>query len=59
MTTIKKLQADLIQLLTDVNIYDEKPTKTKSAAIRKQLGELKKEVTGIRAELVKLDHKGY
>ena len=59
MATIEKLQADLVQLLTDVNIYAEKPNKSLSGRIRKQLGELKKEVTSIRAELVKLDHKGY
>ena len=59
MTTIKKLQADLIQLLTDVNYYDEKPTKSKARAIRAQLGKLKLEVTYIRKELVKLDKAGY
>jgi len=59
MPTIKKLQADLIQLLTDVNIYDEKATKTKSKAIRTQLGSLKLEITGIRKELVDLDKAGY
>ena len=59
MTKIKKLQADLIQLLTDVNTYDEKPNKSLSGRVRKQLGELKKEVTAIRAELVELDKKGY
>ena len=59
MPTIKKLQADLIQLLTDVNYYDEKPTKSKAKAIRTQLGSLKLEITGIRSELVKLDKAGY
>jgi len=57
--TIKELQKALIELLTDVNIYDENPTKTRSKAIRLQLGELKKKVTDIRKELVELDSKGY
>jgi len=59
MTKIQKLQADLVQLLTDVNVYSEKPNKALSGRIRKQLGNLKKEVTEIRAELVALDKKGY
>ena len=58
-TIIKKLQADLIQLLTDVNTFDEKQTKTLSRKIRMQLGDLKLEITGIRKELVDLDKAGY
>jgi len=58
-TIIKKLQADLIQLLTDVNTFDEKQTKTLSRKIRMQLGNLKLEITGIRKELVDLDKAGY
>jgi len=58
-TIIKKLQADLTQLLTDVNTFDEKQTKTLSRKIRMQLGDLKLEITGIRKELVDLDKAGY
>ena len=58
-TIIKKLQADLIQLLTDVNTFDEKQTKTLSRKLRLQLGDLKLEITGIRKELVDLDKAGY
>ena len=58
-TIIKKLQADLIQLLTDVNTFDEKQTKTLSRKLRLQLGDLKLEITGIRKELVELDKAGY
>ena len=58
-TIIKKLQADLIQLLTDVSTFDEKQTKTLFKKIRMQLGDLKLEITGIRKELVDLDKAGY
>ena len=58
-TIIKKLQADLVQLLTDVNTFDEKQTKTLSKKIRMQLGDLKLEITSIRKKLVDLDKAGY
>ena len=59
MSKIKELQTELVQLLTDVNTYQEKPNKSLSARIRKQLGELKKKVTPLRATLVELDKAGY
>ena len=59
MNTIKQLKENLIQLLTDVNVYTDKPNKTLSRQIRLQLGELKLNITAIRKELVDLDKAGY
>jgi len=56
---IQKLQDDLTQLLQDVCTYQEKPNKSISGRIRKQLGDLKKEVTPLRATLVARDRDGY
>ena len=56
---MKDLQAQLESVLAEVVAYNTKPNKSISGRIRKQLGELKKNVTGIRADLVKADAAGY
>ena len=54
-----KLQRQLDIIYTDVIAYNTKPTKTLSAKIRVSLGNLKKDITSIRAELVAADRLGY
>ena len=56
---MKKLEEELTLVLADVAQYNVNPKKVLSGRIRKQLGELKKSVTGIRAELVLRDTNGY
>ena len=60
MNEIKQLQNELESLLIKVAEYNNvKKTKTISGKIRAELGELKKKVTGYRADLVNLDRAGY
>jgi len=56
---MNELETQLETLLAEVKIYSAKPTKTSSGKIRKQLGEIKKKITPIRAELVAADKVGY
>jgi len=56
---MKNLESELAQLLADVTLYNVKPNKSLSGRIRAQLGKLKKDVTGLRSDLVKADHNGY
>jgi len=56
---MEELQSQLETLLAEIQAYNTKPTKTLSKRIRLQLGLLKKQVTGIRADLVEADKKGY
>jgi len=56
---MKNLESELTQLLADVTLYNVKPNKSLSGRIRKQLGSVKKDVTGLRSDLVKADHNGY
>jgi len=55
----QKLEEDLTALLEEVKAYNTKPNKSISGRIRKGLGELKKEVTVIRAHLIVADKAGY
>ena len=56
---MKTLETELANLLAEVQQYNDKPNKSLSGRIRRQLGALKKKVTPIRADLVKADAKGY
>ena len=56
---MNNLENALSSLLDEVKQYNTKPNKALSGRIRKQLGELKKNVTPIRAKLVEADKKGY
>lgn len=56
---MKTLETELTALLEDVVLYNKKPNKSLSSRIRKQLGELKKKVTPLRATLVAADKAGY
>ena len=56
---MKALEETLAQLLADVSQYNINPNKALSGRIRKQLGSVKKDVTGLRSDLVKADHNGY
>jgi hypothetical protein len=55
MEELNNMAAQLGDALTRINDYNEKPTKAESARIRKVLGEIKKDVTGVRAALVAAD----
>jgi len=56
---MKKLEQDIQKVYADVCQYNEKPNKSLSGRIRKQLGEIKKDVTDIRKHLVESDARGY
>jgi hypothetical protein len=56
---MNELEKKLRDILEEVEAYNTKPSKACSGRIRKQLGELKKDVTPLRAALVALDKAGY
>lgn len=55
MNELNELTVLLGDAFTRINSYNEKPTKAESARIRKVLGEIKKQVTPVRAALVAAD----
>ena len=55
MNELNTIKTELETALAEINAYEAKPTKASSARIRKVLGEIKKQVTGVRAELVDAD----
>ena len=55
MTELTTIKQELETALEQINSYETKPTKAESARIRKTLGEIKKQVTGVRAALVAAD----
>ena len=56
---MNNLENDVSNLLEEIKLYNVKPNKSLSGRIRKQLGELKKNVASIRAKLVEADKAGY
>lgn len=56
---MNELSEELQSLLTSVTDYESNPTKAESKRIRIKLGELKKKITELRAELIMLDKAGY
>jgi len=54
-TQLQSITTDLRLALDTIEEYNEKGTKAASARVRKILGEVKKKVTGVRAELVAAD----
>ena len=55
MTELNNINGLLATASAQIAAYTTKPTKAESARIRKTLGEIKKAVTGVRAELVEAD----
>ena len=55
MTELNNINELLTTATAQISAYTTKPTKAESARIRKTLGEIKKTVTGVRAELVEAD----
>ena len=55
MTELTQIKTDLQSALAQIEAYESKPTKAESGRIRKTLGEVKKQVTGVRAALVAAD----
>ena len=55
MTNLTTIKSQLETALEQINAYEAKRTKAESARIRKSLGEVKKQVTGVRAALVAAD----
>jgi predicted lipoprotein len=55
MKELTSIKALLEAALSQINKYEEKPTKAESARIRATLGSIKKDVTGVRAALVAAD----
>lgn len=55
MTELNNMATMLGDALTRINDYNAKPTKAESGRIRKVLGEIKKDVTSVRAALVAAD----
>ncbi len=59
MTKLQTIKTNLETALAQITEYETKNTKAESARIRKTLGEIKKQVTEARAELVTADKAGY
>ena len=55
MRELNTIKTELETALAAINAYEAKPTKAESGRIRKSLGEVKKQVTGVRAALVAAD----
>ena len=55
MTELNEINTLLTTAVAQIAAYSEKPTKAESGRIRKTLGEIKKQVTGVRAALVEAD----
>jgi hypothetical protein len=55
MNELTNIKTELEATLVMIGAYEVKPTKAESARIRKSLGEIKKQVTGVRAALVAAD----
>jgi len=55
MNKLNQTKELLITVLGQIEKYENKPTKAESARIRKTLGEIKKNVTSVRAELLEAD----
>ena len=55
MNELSELNTLLITATAQINSYQAKPTKAESARIRKTLGQIKKDVTPVRAVLVAAD----
>lgn len=56
---MKNLEKQVQALLEEIASYNLSPNKSKSARVRAKLGQLKKDVTGIRSKLVEADKAGY
>lgn len=59
MTEVLNIKAKLEAALAEITAFETKQTKASSARIRKALGEVKKDVTGVRAALIEADKAGY
>jgi len=55
MNELNTIKSQLEDALASIDAYVAKPTKAESGRIRKALGEIKKNVTGVRAALVAAD----
>ena len=55
MNELNNIKEQLTTALSQIEAYETKPTKAESGRIRKTLGEVKKQVTGVRAALVAAD----
>ena len=55
MTELTRIKAELETALEQIEAYATKPTKAESGRIRKTLGAIKNQVTGVRAALVAAD----
>jgi len=55
MTELNNIKTQITTVLASIEAYEAKATNAESARIRKALGEIKKAVTGVRAELVTAD----
>lgn len=59
MNELKNIKDLLITTLSQIEAFEAKPTKAESGRIRIALGEVKKQVTGVRSALVAADKAGY
>lgn len=55
MTELNTIKQELTTALSQIEAYETKPTKAESGRIRKTLGSIKNQVTGVRAALVAAD----
>lgn len=57
MTELSNIKSNLELALSQINAYENRTTKAESQRIRVTLGDIKKQVTGVRAALVDADKK--
>ena len=57
MNGLTQIKEQLETAVAQITAYETKQTKAESGRIRKTLGDIKKAVTGVRAELVAADKK--
>lgn len=55
MEELSTIKTALMAALDQIEAYEAKPTKAASKRIRTELGEIKKQVTAVRAALVAAD----
>lgn len=59
MNEVQTIKAKLQAALAEIEAFEAKQTKACSARIRKALGDVKNDVTAVRAALIAADKAGY
>lgn len=59
MNELNSIKLQIQHALEQIEAFETKQTKAASGRIRASLGEIKKQVTGVRSALVSADKAGY